>query len=210
MCWLDCTFSFGSIFNHCIVSGVFPDDWKCSKVILLFKQGKSDDLNNYHPISIIPVVAKAVMERTVYNQVFTHLIVNNLLFSHQLGFRQLHSTVTALLEAINNWALNIDKGGVNAVIVRVPVHFFSLPLIFTLHLIGGRLHFSFCHRHYKMFTLFFQQKNVSFFLPLVLDLCRPFSLWASLACRLLSLFLCLSLALYSKFVDMTIILSLIL
>ena len=35
--------------------------------------------------------------------------------------------------------------------------------------------------------------------------------WASLTCRLLSLFLCLSLALYSKFVDMTInLLSLIL
>ena len=48
------------------------------------------------------------------------------------------------------------------------------------------------------------------FLSLALDFCRPFSRWASLACRLLSLFLCLSLALYSKFVDMTINLSLIL
>ena len=61
--------------------------------------------------------------------------------------------------------------------------------------IGGRQHFSFCHRRYKVVMLFFLQKNVSF---------------ASLACRLLSLFLCLSLALYSKFVDMTIYLSLIL
>ena len=84
------------------------------------------------------------MQIIAYDQIFTHLIVNNLLSSHRLGFRQLHSTVTALLEAINNWALNIDKGGVNAVvfldskIVRVLGHFFSLPLIFTLHLIGGR------------------------------------------------------------------------
>ena len=59
--------------------------------------------------------------------------------------------------------------------------------------------------------LFFQQKNVSFgFLSLALNPCHPFSRWASLACRPLSLFLCLSLALYSKFVDMTIYLSLIL
>ena len=28
--------------------------------------------------------------------------------------------------------------------------------------IGGRQHFSFCHRRYKIFTLFFQQKYVSF------------------------------------------------
>ena len=169
MCRLDCTFFFGSILNRCIVSGLFPDDWKCSKVILLFKQGKRDDLNNDRPISIIPVVAK-VMEIIVYDQIFTHLIVNNLLSSHRLGFRQLHSTVIALLGAINNWALNIGKGGVNAVIIRVLFHFFSLPLIFTLHLIGSRLHFPFCHRHYKISMLSFQQKKCLLFLPLVLSI----------------------------------------
>ena len=42
------------------------------------------------------------------------------------------------------------------------------------------------------------------------NLCRSFSRWPSLACRPLSLLLCLSPALYSKFVDMTIYLSLIL
>ena len=73
------------------------------------------------------------MEIIVYNQVFTHLIVNNLLSSHRL-------------------------------IIRVLVHFFSLPLIFTLHLIGGRLHFPFCHRHYKISMLFFQQKKCLLFL----------------------------------------------
>ena len=59
--------------------------------------------------------------------------------------------------------------------------------------------------------LFFQQKKFLLcFLSLALDLGRPFSRWASLAYRLISLFLCLSLALFSKFVDMTINLSLIL
>ena len=47
------------------------------------------------------------------------------------------------------------------------------------------------------------------FLFLALALCRFFSRWASLACRLLSRFLCLSLSRYSKFVDMTINLSII-
>ena len=57
---------------------------------------------------------------------------------------------------------------------------------------------------YKIFLLFFQQKNVSsVFLSLALDLCRPFYRWASLACRLLSLFLRLPPALYSNFVDIT-------
>ena len=48
------------------------------------------------------------------------------------------------------------------------------------------------------------------FSSLSLALCRTFSRLASPACRLLSLFLCLSLSLYSKLLDMTINLSLIL
>ena len=50
-------------------------------------------------------------------------------------------------------------------------------------------------------------RSISHFVTAALDLCCPFSRWASLACHLLSLFLCLSLALHSKFVDMTINLS---
>ena len=54
------------------------------------------------------------------------------------------------------------------------------------------------------------KKCILCFLSLALNPCRPISRWASLACRRLSLFLCLSLVLYSKFVDMAIYLSLIL
>ena len=81
--------------------------YRCSKVIPLFKRGKRRDLSNERPISIIPVVAK-VFERIIYNQVYAFLEDNNLLTSSQSGFRGFHSTVTALLEATNCWAYNID------------------------------------------------------------------------------------------------------
>ena len=35
---------------------------------------------------------------------------------HQSGFRSLHSTVTALIEATDNWSSNIDRGFINAVV----------------------------------------------------------------------------------------------
>ena len=94
-------------------------------------------------------------------------------------------------------------------LVRVPVHFFSLPLIFTLH--WWPLAFLILSPSLQNFNVVLPTKKVSFrFLSLALNPCRPFSRWASLACRPLSLFLRLSLALHSKFVDVTIYLSLIL
>ena len=41
---------------------------------------------------------------------------NNMIAAHKLGFRSLHSTVTALLDATNNSAYNTDNGNVNAVV----------------------------------------------------------------------------------------------
>ena len=75
--------------------------------------------------------------------------------------------------------------GPSAGSVTFLLFFFSLSLIFTL---SGREHISFSHRRYKIFMLFFQQKTTLLFF----------------VSRLLSLYLCLSLFLYSKFMDMTI------
>ena len=85
--------------------------------------------------------------------------------------------------------------------------FFSLPLIFTVvaasisHFLTAATKFSCCSS---------TQKYLNCILSLTLALCRSFTRWASLACHLLSLFLCISISLYSKFVDMKTNLSLIL
>ena len=102
-------------FNCCLTTGTFPDDWKLAKVTPIFKQGDRSDMNNYRPISVISAIAK-VFERIVYNQLSSYLSENNILSKYQSGFRSFHSTVTALLEATDNWAFNIDRGYVNAVV----------------------------------------------------------------------------------------------
>ena len=82
--------------------------------------------------------------------------------------------------------------------VFTAVHFF----------LGGRQHFSFSHRRYK-FMLFFQQKMapyLSLFISVAIFLVEL--RWSVAYCH--SLFLCFSLYLFSKFVDMTINLILIL
>ena len=103
--------SLTSIFSESILTGIYPNDRKTAKVTPLFKKGIKSDPNNYRPISVyvIPIISK-VFERIVYHQLFHYLDDNKLLLGCQSGFRSLHSTLTALLEAANAWSLNIVNG----------------------------------------------------------------------------------------------------
>ena len=108
--------SLALIFNRSIETSIFPDEWKSARITPLYKKcGNRSDPSNYRPISIIPVVAK-VFERIVYDQVYRYLTENKLLCCYQSGFRTLHSTNTALIEATDSWSLNVDRGLVNAVV----------------------------------------------------------------------------------------------
>ena len=92
--------------------------------------------------------------------------------------------------------------------VYVFFFFFSVvPLIFIL--VAASISY-FLTATSKISCCFSNKKCLRSFLSLALALCRSFPRWASLAWCLLSPFLCLSLSLYSKFVDMKINLSLIL
>ena len=93
-------------------------------------------------------------------------------------------------------------------VVRVLVHFFSLPLINSLH--WWPLVFLILSPPLQNFHVVLPTKRCLLcFLSLALDLCHPFSV--EFRCpATFSLFLCLSHAIYPKFVDMTINLSFIL
>ena len=103
------------IFNTSILKGRIPNDWKLAKVYPIHKGKDKTNPNNYRPISIISPVAK-VMEKVIYDQLYEYLHARQLLSKYQSGFRSMHSTVTALLDATNQWYLNIDNDMVTAVI----------------------------------------------------------------------------------------------
>jgi len=97
------------IFNLCINSGQFVDDWKIARVTPIFKKGSKSDLNNHRPVSVLPVLSKS-FEKIVFDQLYDYLNSNNLLEENQSGFRPSFSTATCLLKQMNDWLRNIDNG----------------------------------------------------------------------------------------------------
>ena len=95
-------------------TGVVPREWKKAQVVLIFKSGDISSLNNYRPISILPIVSK-IIERAVHQQLSEFLDVNQLLHPNQSNFRPKHSTATALAKLVNQWSLNIDNKKISGV-----------------------------------------------------------------------------------------------
>ena len=52
--------SLTDIFNFSVSTKVFPDDLKIGKVAPVYNSEDKDDLSNYHPISVLPTVARVL------------------------------------------------------------------------------------------------------------------------------------------------------
>ena len=57
--------SLTRIFNTAIYGETVPSEWKLARVIPSHKNGPRNMLNNYRPISILPIVSK-VFEKALY------------------------------------------------------------------------------------------------------------------------------------------------
>ena len=89
-----------SLFNSCLRLGVFPNELKIAKVIPLFKSGNINDMSNYRPISILPILSK-ILEKIIYKRLTDFFTENNVLNEGQFGFRQSHSTIQAVQTAVH-------------------------------------------------------------------------------------------------------------
>ena len=104
------------ICNNSINSSCFPDKWKEAKVSPLHKSGPLEEINNYRPISVLPVLSK-VLERHVSDSLTAYLNENDLLHKTQSGFRSHHSCETALNFMTDSWLNAIDKGEMIGVVL---------------------------------------------------------------------------------------------
>ena len=97
------------LINLSLTTGEVPLSLKSARVIPIYKSGKRTDMTNYRPISILPVITK-IVEKLVFNQLYTFLNDNNIINVNQSGFRPHHSTLSALLNVTEDWLHSMDKG----------------------------------------------------------------------------------------------------
>ena len=83
-------------FRSCIENGKFPSEWKKANVVPVHKKGNKQTLENYRPVSLLPICGK-IFERLIYNSLFKFFIANELISSNQSGFKPGDSCINQLL-----------------------------------------------------------------------------------------------------------------
>ena len=121
------TYPLTILFNKTIESGYLPDCWKVAEVRPIFKKGTKSSPNNYRPVSLTSVLCK-LYEGFIRDELYSHLLTNNLLSKEQYGFCKGRSTITQLLVTMEEWISHLDNEvPVDAIYLDLSKAFDSVP-----------------------------------------------------------------------------------
>ena len=96
------------LINQSLTTSIFPNKLKIAKIMPLLKKPNIYQLNNFRPISLLPCVSKLI-EKCVFNQLYSYFESNNLLYKSQYGFRKSHSTESACLELVHKLTEQLEN-----------------------------------------------------------------------------------------------------
>ena len=69
---------FRIIFRNILSTVIYPDIWKLADVTPIFQKGDKQLIQNYRPISLLPVCGK-IFENIVFNNLYKHLTTHHLI-----------------------------------------------------------------------------------------------------------------------------------
>ena len=97
-------FSFGNhfmlLYNISLVKAVFPNMLKIARVSPAFKSGQTDLIDNYRPISSLPVFSK-IFERLTLDRMESFISHHSILTPCQFGFRRGKNTSLAVTRLVS-------------------------------------------------------------------------------------------------------------
>ena len=110
-CEPELSFILAELFNKCLKESCFPDYWKVSSVVPVFKNvGERSTAKNHHPVNLLSVVSK-VFEKLVNNRIVDHLEKCGLFSDFQYGFRSSQSTADLLTVVSDRTARAFNRSG---------------------------------------------------------------------------------------------------
>ena len=87
-------------FSNILSTSIYPDTWKLANVTPIFNKGDKQLIKNYRPISLLPISGK-IIEKIIFNNLYSYLNANNLVTKNQSGFRPADSTTNQPLYLVN-------------------------------------------------------------------------------------------------------------
>ena len=116
-CELELSYILVQLFNKCLKEPCFPDCWKVSSVVRVFKNvGERCTAKKYHPVSLLCVVSK-VFEKLVNNRIVDHLEKCGIFSDFQYGFRSSRSTADLLTVVSDRIDRTFRKSGATQAVV---------------------------------------------------------------------------------------------
>ena len=110
-CEPEFSYILAKLFNNCLKESCFPDCWKVSLVVPVFKNvGERSTAKSYHPVSLLSVVSK-VFERLVNNRIVDRLENCGLFSNFQYSFRSSQSTADLLTVVSDRIARAFNRSG---------------------------------------------------------------------------------------------------
>jgi len=81
--------------------GIFPKNCKTAKIIPIFKSGKTENITNYHPVSILTCFSK-IFEKLVHKRLSSFFEKHSVLTKYKYGFQSDKSTTHAILGVLTS------------------------------------------------------------------------------------------------------------
>ena len=97
------------IFNCSLATGIFPDQWKAAKVVPLFKGGDRENVENYRPVSLLPLPGK-ILEKIVHSRLTDYFGHTNFISENQGGFRKGFSTTSIIADLTDDLFVGTNNG----------------------------------------------------------------------------------------------------
>ena len=96
------------VFNKSMMLGEFPTLMKFAEVMPLYKSKEHFLETNYRPISLLTTMSK-VLEKIVYQRVYSFLQDTGQIYDNQYGFRANHSCEHAIGQVVGSLVKNMEN-----------------------------------------------------------------------------------------------------